>query len=210
MITVSDTEVLEREGELDTLRALLADARDGRGAIALVEGPPGQGKTALLRAVRAGAAAAGLRVLSAIGAELERDFAFGLVRQLLPTVDDRLLSGAAAEARSVIDAPPEEAASASVCHARLHAIYTLTAKLADEQPLAIVVDDAHWGDAGSLSALGVLARRLDTLPIALVIGLRPEPHDPALDALFAAPGAIVIRPEPLSRDAVETLVADVL
>ena len=80
MITVSDAELLEREEELDTLRALLADAREGRGGITLIEGPAGQGKTALLRAVRA--EASGMRVLHAVGAELERDFPFGVVRQL--------------------------------------------------------------------------------------------------------------------------------
>ncbi len=80
MITVADAELLEREEELDALRALLADAREGCGGIAVVEGPAGQGKTALLRAVRA--EATGMRVLHAVGAELERDFPFGIVRQL--------------------------------------------------------------------------------------------------------------------------------
>ena len=90
MITAADAELLEREAELHTLRAQLDAARHGCGTIALVEAPAGQGKTTLLRAVRAEASAAGLRPLSAIGADLERDFAFGIIRQLLPGLEATL------------------------------------------------------------------------------------------------------------------------
>ena len=86
MITVADAELLERETELHTLRAQLDSARHGRGTITLVEAPAGQGKTTLLRAVRAEASAAGLRTLSAIGADLERDFAFGIDPPAAPAV----------------------------------------------------------------------------------------------------------------------------
>ena len=48
----------------------------------VVERPPGIGKTALLAAAHTAAARSGLRVLRSRGAELERDFAFGVVRQL--------------------------------------------------------------------------------------------------------------------------------
>ena len=50
-----------------------------------------------------------------------------------------------------------------------------------------MVDDVHWADAGSLKTLGMLARRIEDLPIALVAALRPDQHEPLIDALFAAP-----------------------
>ena len=189
MITVADAELLERETELHTLRAQLDSARHGCGTITLVEAPAGQGKTTLLRAVRTEASAAGLRTLSAIGADLERDFAFGIIRQLLPGL---------------------EATPADTGHARLHALYEHIADLAAEQPLLIVVDDVHWADAGSLKTLGMLARRIEHLPIALVAGLRPDQHEPLLDALFAAPAATVLHPAPLSPDAVAHLIETAL
>ena len=189
MITVADAELLERETELHTLRAQLDSARHGCGTITLVEAPAGQGKTTLLRAVRTEASAAGLRTLSAIGADLERDFAFGIIRQLLPGL---------------------EATPADTDHARLHALYEHIADLAAEQPLLIVVDDVHWADAGSLKTLGMLARRIEHLPIALVAGLRPDQHEPLLDALFAAPAATVLHPAPLSPDAVAHLIETAL
>src|SRR5262249_37368364 len=74
--------LLERTGELARLTAALRRAREGQGSFVLVEGPAGMGKTALLAEARAAAADDGMRVLRARGAELERDFAFGVVRQL--------------------------------------------------------------------------------------------------------------------------------
>ena len=66
----------EREGELAAVERVLAD-----GGGALIEGPPGIGKTRLLAAARS--LADGRLVLSARGSELERDFPFAVVRQLL-------------------------------------------------------------------------------------------------------------------------------
>src|SRR5215207_3996995 len=74
--------LLERGQELARLEAALADGAHGRGRLTLVEGAAGIGKTALLDAARDRAGALGLRVLRARGAELERGFGFGVVRQL--------------------------------------------------------------------------------------------------------------------------------
>ena len=61
----------------------MARAQDGHGSLLVVEGPAGIGKSALIGAARAVSDAAGTRTLRARGGELERDFAFGVVRQLL-------------------------------------------------------------------------------------------------------------------------------
>src|SRR5688572_19025271 len=104
-------QLLEREAELAELNGAIARARDGEGSVVIVEGPPGIGKTELVRAARRIGADAGLTVLSARGSELESDFAFGVVRQLfqaplgaMPT-DQRkeALSGAAALAGSLLE-----------------------------------------------------------------------------------------------------------
>ena len=83
-----------------------------RGSVALLEAPAGQGKTALLRVLRSHAGSAGLRVLTATGAPLERDFAFGIVRQLFeaevhraaPERRAQLFAGVAALAEPVFGA----------------------------------------------------------------------------------------------------------
>src|SRR6202012_3046277 len=74
--------LLERDAELDRLRGAILAARDGTGGLALIEGPAGIGKTSLLLAARAMAQDVGMLTLLARGRELEREFAFGVGRQL--------------------------------------------------------------------------------------------------------------------------------
>ena len=57
--------LLEREAEVDGLRALVSRAAGGAGGLIVVEGQAGVGKTELLRSVSALADAAGLRSCAA-------------------------------------------------------------------------------------------------------------------------------------------------
>ena len=75
---------MEREGELEALERVVVAARGGAGGAVLVEGPAGIGKSSLLAAARD--AAGDMRVVSGRGGELEREFPFGVVRQLLEPV----------------------------------------------------------------------------------------------------------------------------
>ena len=122
-----------------------------------------------------------MRTLHARASELERSFTFGVVRQLfepaLFTADDaerdRWLSGAAGLTRSMFE--DAGAGQDESSYARLHGLYWLCANLAADAPLLVCVDDAQWADEPSLSFLGFLARRLEDLPVALVLGTRPRP-----------------------------------
>src|SRR4051812_285046 len=66
-IGTTPTALLEREIELDALRAAIDDARRGVGSVVVIQGPSGAGKTALLEAAQSQAHAAGLRVLASRG-----------------------------------------------------------------------------------------------------------------------------------------------
>ena len=101
------TGLLERDAELASLgEAVEAVARRDGGRAMVIEGPAGIGKTALIDAAAELAGEHGVRVLSARGGEFERDFPFGVARQLLerPLVSaaererEELLSGAASHA----------------------------------------------------------------------------------------------------------------
>ena len=203
------------------MRELRTAAVAGRGAVALVEGAAGIGKTSLLQRVVADASEAGCAVAVARGSELERGFAFGLVRQLfeplLATLDAdgraEALAGAARLALPVLEVaevPGAGTRGGDVSEAALHGLHWVTANLARRRPLVLAADDAHWADAPSLRFLAYLANRVDGLPVLLVAGARPaEPgaeHD-LLDELAAAPAATVLRPAPLSAAAVGELVA---
>ncbi len=56
------------------------------------------------------------------------------------------------------------------------AVLSLLADGAEEQPLACVIDDAHWLDRASRQALAFVARRLLAERIAMVFAVR-EPSD---------------------------------
>ena len=55
----------------------------------------------------------------------------------------------------------------------LHGLYWMTMNLAEDQPLLIVVDDAHWADEPSLRWLAHLAPRLEGPEVGLIVPLRP-------------------------------------
>lgn len=204
----------ERRGELAALAAAVAGAADGRGAVVLVEGPPGIGKTRLLGATAELARDAGLTVLQACGAQFERDEPFGVVRQLLerelltapPQRRALLLDGVAEHAERVFSADP--AAQADLW-AVLHGLYWLVANLAAERPVFISVDDLHWTDAASARFLGYLARRSSELPLVLGCGLRPrEVREPALHELHLLPHTSLLEPEPLTPGAIAAILAE--
>jgi class 3 adenylate cyclase len=167
-----------REEELAAVESSLAAARSGTGTMLLVEGPAGIGKTSLLRAARERAAERGMTVLHARATELERDYPMGVARQALePAIRsgqdrDRLLRGAAKLAGPILldVSDPLEATPVGI----LHGLYWLIANLADEAPVLLAVDDAHWADEPSLRFLAYLARRVEDLPVALLIGSRGE------------------------------------
>lgn len=208
--------LLERVVEIDALEGAVAAASRGTGSVMVLEGPPGIGKSSLLDAAQECARAAGMRVLGARGAELERDFSYGLVRQLLEPLlvaageQERMrwLAGAARLGASVLGEAPIEAAEQGDRFARLHGLYWLCANLASDQPVLLAVDDAHWSDEPSLNFLDFLIRRLQDMPVSVVVATRsPEPSSPAaLGVVLAAPGGRVLRLGSLSRTAVEAWV----
>ena len=200
--------LLEREHELERLRAGAAGAADGAGRLVLIEADPGVGKTALLAAAREIAAAQGLAVLDARGGELEAAGGFGIVQQLLERSvvradreeRERLLAGAAALAAAPLGLA---AAGAPLDPAQArHGLYWLLASLAERGPLALFVDDAQWADLPSLDWLLYLARRLERLPVLVVLARAPGESTaarPLLEALGVEPVAETIRLGPLSE-----------
>ena len=117
-----------------------------------------------------------------------------------PTADerDRWLSGAAGLTRSMFE--DAGAGHDESSYARLHGLYWLCANLAADAPLLVCVDDAQWSDEPSLSFLGFLARRLEDLPVALVLGTRPraEQESEVLRGLVTDPGTRLLRPPALT------------
>jgi DNA-binding NarL/FixJ family response regulator len=202
-------DLVERESDLGALAELLDGLVDGRSRAALIEGPAGIGKSRLLAALRDGAAERGVRVLAARGSELEREFPFGVVRQLFEPVleevgRDVAFAGAAAPARAVFAGEADEGATFAV----LHGLYWTALNVGAERPLALAVDDLHWCDRPSLRFLAYLTPRLEGAPLLLGATLRTaEPGtDPVLLGEIARdPLTMSVRPQPLSLAGVAAL-----
>jgi DNA-binding CsgD family transcriptional regulator len=205
--------LVQREEELGAIGRWLTGVEQGDGGIGLLEGPAGIGKTALLRAVAERGEDMGLRVLHARGGELERSAAWAIARELLlPGLAalDRaeLWKGPAAAAAAVLEsAPGQESDGPDQAFRVAHALTSVVGALAQQRPLLLLVDDAHWSDRPSLRWLEFLARRLDGVRTLVVLAARPVegPADGALESLAAR--ARVLRPRPLGPDGVQEVVA---
>jgi DNA-binding CsgD family transcriptional regulator/tetratricopeptide (TPR) repeat protein len=215
------------------LRSVLREAAAGQGRAAIVVGAPGIGKTALLRHASRQAQARGMAVLAARGTELEVHFPYGVARQLFEPAlrragreeQEDLLSGPASMAgpvlgEAVTSAVTAEGLSAADRPARPHTVvarayglYWLAVKLSERCPLLLVVDDAHWADTASARFLSFTSRRLEGVPLALVVAARTDGHGKVLGAaseLFDEPEVRKICPGPLSERSVAHLVASCL
>jgi DNA-binding CsgD family transcriptional regulator len=204
--------LLEREQELGALDALFGTRDGGGSGLILIEGPAGIGKSSLMAQLRERARREGVTVLAAHGSDLEREFPFGVVRQLFepllaePAERERLLRDAAAAARPVFE---EVDRGGDVSFAALHGLYWLTVNLTGDGPLLLAVDDLHWCDRSSLRFLAYLARRLEGLAALLAVGLRTAERgtDPVLiGELAAAPWALRLAPGALSEAGVAELI----
>ncbi|MEZ0580957.1 AAA family ATPase [Nocardioides sp. MH1] len=158
-----------RELEGATIAAVLDGARAGRGSALVVHGVAGVGKSTLL--TDAVESAEGMRVLRTSGVESESPLAFAALQRLLRPLTDRL---------DVLPEPQRDALGAALGAASGEgerflvylATLTLLAEAAEEAPVLVVVDDAHWLDDASAAALLFTARRLHDEPVALLFAAR--------------------------------------
>jgi DNA-binding CsgD family transcriptional regulator len=207
----AETTLLERGGELAHIDEVIAALGRGHGGVLVIQGAAGIGKTALLQALCERAVSQGAQTLTARASELERDFGFGIVRQLLERhvvhTDDserrELLAGAARLAGPVLGL----GGTVGDSFAALHGLYWLVANLADQAPVVLAVDDLHWADEPSLRWLIYVCHRLEGLPVLVVATTRsPRPGYPQLlKELVTVPDGQILSPGPLSEPAVGQL-----
>jgi DNA-binding CsgD family transcriptional regulator len=188
--------LVDRDRELAALRQILRAAHAGAGGVVFLEGPGGGGKSRLLEAARDAAVGAPMRVLTAAGVELEREFPFALAMRLFAPMS---LAGAGGDEFSMIQG-------------LFQAIKDLAgARSADDggQGLAILIDDVHWADRPSLHFLCYVAERIADLPIAIVLAATTGERSAdarALATLRRAAGTGLLTLAPLSAGGVSRAV----
>jgi DNA-binding CsgD family transcriptional regulator len=209
-VTVAD-DPLERATELGRLAALLDDVQSGRGQVCVIEGPSGIGKSRLLAACTDLATERAMQVLRVRCSELTRDHPFGVAHNLFgPTLlrsdtatRARLMQGPASLAEPVFG---QRAATDEF--AVLHGLYWLTVNLAEQQPLAVLVDDLPWADQSSQRFFAYLAERLDDLAAALIVTIRtgdPGSESALIGSVWDSATIAPIRPPTLSPQAVTAI-----
>lgn len=211
--------LLHRDKELGVVDDVLAGLGEGKPAVLVIQGTRGIGKTRLLHAAltrRRGGV-----VLSARGHTDERSFAFGVVRQLF----DPMMSGSGraepGAPAAVLDANVRAPALASVPYeggvsvvpaTLLDDLYRATRSLTAGQPLIIAVDDLNHADAQSAQWCSYIARRLDGLPIVMILTCDVEDRSAgeAVRDILTLPYARSLRPSALCRGCAATLMESAL
>ncbi|WP_167305767.1 AAA family ATPase [Nocardioides euryhalodurans] len=168
-----------RDGELQRIAEVLADAAAGRCSTLLLEGDPGVGKTTLLEAARA--MATGFTCLTARGAESDSSLAHAGLLELCSPVRD-LLSDLAPVQAEALTAALGWSDLPSVADRFLVAAATMSllAAAAERGPVLVLVDDLQWLDRESAAALTFAARRLGPDAVAFVATTRPGGSHPDL------------------------------
>lgn len=185
------SELLERGGELALLAECLGTVRDKlRGRLVLVSGEAGIGKTALLRRF-CDEVDSDARVLWGGCDSLFTPRALG------PLLDIAQLTGG--ELARIVEsgARPSDVATA------------LMREASGRTPTIIVFEDVHWADEATLDVLGLLGRRIESIPVLLAATYRDEldrthPLRVVLGEL-AGPGVRRLKLASLSPKAVEVL-----
>jgi DNA-binding CsgD family transcriptional regulator len=166
-----------RAGELKVISALVTALVQGRGGVLVIEGPPGIGKSRLLTEVMALADTHGVRTL------------FGEAFEYQQTVPFFALFMATLRAEPPVgdaDALRRLGSSADLHYWVVHDLADAIVAAAAHTPLAIVLEDIHWADNGTLLALQWLATARRDPPVLWVLTARTGAGGPAVQETLAA------------------------
>jgi len=175
------SELVGRDVEAARVDAIIERLPDG-GAALVVSGEAGVGKSALLDYARARADGLGLRALSSSGVESEAELAFAGLHQLLVPVLELVELSPAPQRRALEVAFGIASGPEPDLFLVALAAYQLVCDAAEERPLVILADDAHWLDRSTLRVLTFIARRLESEPVALLVSVRTDAGMPLGDA----------------------------
>ncbi len=223
----TESPLVGRSWELNTVTAILDEAIGGAGCVVTVVGPPGIGKSRLLRESAAIAAGRGLEVITTYCESHTHDVPFhavarllrdglgvndldavaarGRVREQFPDTnpEDLILLDDLLGIRDAATALPDVAPDAR--RRRLTALIS-SAALARPEPAVYLIEDAHWIDEASETMLADFLAVVPQIPALTLITYRPEYRGP----LSRMPGAQTIALRPLNDAHARTLTAELL
>ena len=181
------TPFVERDAERAILRRLVDDALAGDGALALVAGEPGVGKSRLVAEICDEAQVRGMRVLTGHCVEMSGAPPYMpyveiieqaisnprsplALRQALGDVAAEIARIAPALRRVFPDIPPPVEVPAELARRYVwNSLSEFVDRAAQGQPLLLVLEDLHWADESTVLLTEYLAPLLSDMPV-LVLG----------------------------------------
>jgi class 3 adenylate cyclase/tetratricopeptide (TPR) repeat protein len=186
-------ELLERSEAFSTLaESLAAVAHTGQGRLVIVSGEAGVGKSVLLRRFCAAHRGSARILWGACDALFTP-------RPLGPLLDVAEVAGG-----ELSDVVQEGGTPYAVATA-------LMRELGSRATTVVVLDDVHWADEATLDVVGLLGRRIETVPALVLLSYRDDEVDRThplrmvLGSLASGPAVHRLEIEPLSRNAVAQL-----
>ncbi len=166
-----------RDAERSALQEVLGQLTGGAGRVVWLEGEPGIGKSALVDALVAEAAAGQVTVLRGAGDEVAQRLPLYLVTDCLG-VSVRAPDPARSEIARLIRGDAGGTGVLDPVLAATERILELVDRLCTAAPVLLVVEDLHWSDVPSLAVWDRLSRAVDQLPLLLLGTSRPVMRRP--------------------------------
>ena len=191
-----------RAGELKVIGALVTALVQGHGGVLVIEGPPGIGKSRLLTEVMALADKAGVRTLFGEAFEYQQTVPFFALFMATLRADPPVGDA---------DALRRLGGSADLRYWVVHDLADAIHAAAAQTPLAIVLEDIHWADNGTLLALRSLATARPDVAVLWVLTARTGAGGPAVQetlSVLQRADAAVVRVAAMSPGAVADMVCD--
>jgi DNA-binding CsgD family transcriptional regulator len=171
-----------------------------------VEGEPGIGKSALLRAGLSGTDPGFRTVWAAADESLTRFPLWVLLDRVRTGAPDA--DGELSEITTLLSGGSVGLGSGDAVVAAAERLVMLVERWCASLPVLLVLDDLQWADEMSLSVWGRLRRLVGQLPLLLVGACRPVPRRPEVAALRRGvdePDGVVLALDPLGPEAVAEL-----
>jgi DNA-binding CsgD family transcriptional regulator len=169
-VDLAHPELLGRIEERQSLNDLARNARQGHGGAVVVRGEAGIGKSALLEELADKAPE--FRICRVVGVESEMELPYAGLQQLCGPVLDQMANlsplhrNALEKVFGIATGSPPGRFLVGL------AVVDLITKVAQQQPLMWLVDDAQWLDRASIQAIGFASRRFIGERIVVVIAAR--------------------------------------
>jgi adenylate cyclase len=223
----TESKLVGRTWELNTVTAILEETTRGLGGVVNIVGPAGIGKSRLVREVTAIASARNVPVFATYCESHTSDIPFHVIARLIRATSgieglDRETARAhlrnqtphidSDDVRILEDLlgvrDPAEALPAIAPDARRRRLTALinAGSMARTEPAVFVIEDAHWVDEASESLLTEFMAVIPQTPSLMLITYRPE----YVGALTRVPGTQTIALRPLTDEQLSVLSTELL